>query len=75
MFSGSGKINIDYGWEIVLFKQIRDFPDGITFFEEKLNWDRYSGDHSPKVEAHLVLFNFTIIEFNIYYLHHRDSLK
>jgi hypothetical protein len=73
MFSGSGKININYGWEIVLFKRIREFSDGITFFEEKLNWDRYHGDHSPKVEAHLVLFNFTIIEFNVYYLHHRDS--
>jgi len=36
MFSGSGNINVNYGWEIVLFKQIRDFSDGITFFEEKL---------------------------------------
>jgi len=73
MFSGSGKFNIDYGWKLVLFKQIRDFSDGITFFEEKLNWDKYKGKNSPKVEAHLVLFNFTIIEFNVYYLHQYGS--
>jgi len=71
MFSGGGKINIDYGWELTLFKQMRDFSDGITFFEEKLNWDKFKGDHSPKLEAHIILFNFTIIEFTVYYLHHR----
>jgi len=71
MFSGSGKINMDYGWELTLFKQMRDFSDGITFFEEKLNWDKFKGEHSPKLEVHLILFNFTIIELTVYYLHHR----
>jgi len=73
MFSGSGKLNINYGWEITLFKQIRDFSDGILFFEERFNWDRHSKASSPKLEAHLVIFNFTIIELSINYLHHRNT--
>lgn len=66
------KINDDYGWELVLFYKYRQFSDGLTIFEKRINWDRYLGDHSPKFEIYLAVFNITIIEFNIYYLHHRN---
>jgi hypothetical protein len=68
-----GKINIDYGWEITVFHKIRNISDGIIFFEKKINWDRYLADHSPRFEIHVILFNYTIIEINIYYLHLRDN--
>jgi hypothetical protein len=67
------KINSDYGWEITVFHKIRNITDGIIFFEKKINWDRYLEDHSPRFEFHVILFNYTIIEINIYYLHHRDN--
>ena len=65
MFSGNGKINVNYGWELTLFQQVRDFTDGITFFEETLNWDRNQIKQIPKLEARLILFNFIIIEFKV----------
>jgi len=68
-----GKINSDYGWEITVFHKIRNISDGIIFFEKKINWDRYLEDHSPRFEFYVILFNYTIIEINIYYLHHRDN--
>ena len=70
-----GTINSDYGWEITVFHKIRNISDGIIFFEKKINWDRYLADHSPRFEFHVILFNYTIIEINIYYLHHRDNEK
>ncbi len=68
-----GKLNSNYGWEIALFHKIRPFSDGISIFTLKINIDRYLADHSPRFEFHFILINHTIIEFNVYYLHHRDA--
>lgn len=68
-----GTISGDYGWELTIFHKLREASDGIVFFNSIINWDRYLGDHSPRFEFHLVVFNHTIIEFNVYYLHHRDN--
>ena len=65
-----GKFNKDYGWEITLFHKLRNYSDGITFWESKINWDRYLADHSPRFQIHIILMNYTLIEVNIYYLHH-----
>lgn len=67
-----GKISTDYGWEVTVFHKLRDMSDGVIFFDGKINWDSYLADHSPRLEIHLVMFNYTIIEANVYYLHHRD---
>ena len=69
----SGKINDNYGWEVTVFHKLREASDGVIFFDGKINWDRYLADHSPRFEIHIVIFNYTIIEINIYYLHHRDD--
>jgi hypothetical protein len=45
-------------WEIQLFSLIRNFSDGITFFNFKINLDRYEDDHSPAFQIELTLFNF-----------------
>lgn len=73
MITFGRKVSNDYGWEIALFHKLRDFSDGVTFLETKINWDRYIGDHTPRFEFHLVLLNHTVIEVNVYYLHHRSS--
>ena len=73
MISLFGKINKSYGSEFVLFHKVRDFSDGLTFFEFEINWDRYLGDHNPSFEIALEIFNFMIFEFNIYYLFHRQN--
>ena len=51
------KISKDYGLEITFFHKIRDAADGLSFFEMKINWDRYLADHSPRFEFHIVLLN------------------
>jgi hypothetical protein len=67
----SGKVNDDYGCEVAVISKIREFSDGITFIELVINWDRYLADHSPIFSFRMILLNHTIIEANIYYLHHR----
>ena len=73
MITFGRKVSNDYGWEITLFHKLREFSDGVTFLETKINWDRYIGDHTPRFEFHLVLLNHTIIEVNVYYLHHTSK--
>jgi hypothetical protein len=45
-------------WEIQLFSLIRNFSDGITFFNLKTNLDLYKDDHSPSFQIELTIFNF-----------------
>lgn len=68
-----GKINKDYGWEISGLHKLRNLNDGISFIELLISWDRYLGDHTPRFEIMFMLLNYKILEFNIYYLHHRDE--
>lgn len=69
-----GQLTSNYGWEISWFNKIRDFSDGVIFFEFTVNWDRFLADHSPKFQLLWIVANYTIIEFNIYYLHHREEI-
>ena len=66
-------ITKNYGFEFVAFNKIREFKDGITFFEFILNLDLYKADHSPKLQFSLMVCNWMIFEMNIYNLHHRDE--
>ena len=56
-FTLNGGIGKDWFWEIQLFSFIRSFKDGITFFEFKLNWDRYEDEHKPAFQIELTVFN------------------
>jgi hypothetical protein len=71
MNTTGGKLSQDYGWEITILHKLRAFSDGLSLLELRINWDRYLADHTPRFELHLVLLNITIVELNIYYLHHR----
>lgn len=44
-------------FEIQLLARIREFRDGITFFEIKVNWDRFVDEHSPAFQLELTFFN------------------
>jgi hypothetical protein len=44
-------------WEIQIFSKVRDFSDGISLFNFKINWDRYEDSHSPKFEIELDFLN------------------
>ena len=52
-----GKLYKNTHWEIQLFSLIRDFKDGITFFEFKINLDVYESEHSPAFQVELTIFN------------------
>ncbi len=68
------KLTSNYGVELALFHKIREYSDGVSFWNAKINWDRYLSDHTPRFEFHLAMLNYTIIEFNVYYLYHREEL-
>jgi hypothetical protein len=63
-------INEDYAVELTLLHHYRDFSDGLSVVEFDCNFDWYDGDHCPKFDLSLRLFNWTIFEFNIYNRHH-----
>jgi hypothetical protein len=67
------EINNDYAWEVYLLHKYREFSDGIEFFNFNINWDRYLADHRPQFVIKLVLCNFVLLEFSIYYKHHRNE--
>ena len=68
------QLNENYAWELSALHMLRQFNDGITFFDFNVNWDRYLTDHTPRFEMTLVVFNFKVFEFNVYYKWHRDGL-
>ncbi len=52
-----GKLYKSWTYEIQLFAIIRNFADGITFFNLKINLDRYEGYHTPSFQIEFVFFN------------------
>lgn len=59
--------------EWAFFNKIRQFSDGVTFFEFKINMDLFKGDHNPKFGIELLLLNWMIMEINFYNPNHIDS--
>ena len=73
IFCDGIKLNKNYGFDWCLFTKIRSFNDGITWFNLICEYDKYLSDHKPSFQFHLCILNYTIIELEIYYLHHRDE--
>jgi hypothetical protein len=74
MLNFNGGINKNYGWELGIGNICRRIKDGVNIIEFQINWDRYEGNHSPRFEIYFTIFNCKIIEFSIYYLHHRNNV-
>ncbi len=66
-------INEDYAIDLTLLHRYRDFADGLSVIEFDCNFDWYDGDHCPKADICLRLFNWTIFEFNVYNVNHADD--
>ena len=66
-------IKSDYASSLTFFRKVRDWSDGITFFNLEVNWDKYLSDHSPYFRIRLTVLNHILIEFEIYYKYHRDE--
>jgi hypothetical protein len=64
--------NSKFAWELCMFHKLREWSDGLSLFECKVNYDKYVGDHTPRFEIFLVLFNYTILDFSIYNIYHED---
>jgi len=70
MFLGGFKISKNYAFDYMLFHKVRNFKDGVTFFDFECNLDLFKGHHNPKFNLSLFLFNYTIFEFEIYNVNH-----
>lgn len=59
-------------WEILFFYKLRQFKDGVSFFEFKINLDLYDPleyvkfYYKPSFNIHLVVFNYTVFDLSIY---------
>ncbi len=81
MWYSCGNNNMIYGFNLTkeysldfgLFYKVRNFKDGITFFEFLFNLDLYKADHNPQIRFNLVVFNFTIFDITLYNIRHYDS--
>jgi hypothetical protein len=62
-----------YSFDIDLFRVIRSYKDGITFFEFIINLDLYESDHKPAFNVLLIIFNLKIIELEIYNIYHKKK--
>jgi len=60
--------NITKKWALDcgLFYKVRNFKDGITFFEFLINLDLYKRDHNPQFKLNLIVFNFIIFDIILY---------
>lgn len=43
--------------ELQLLAPIRFFRDGVTFFEFKINFDRWKSEHTPAFQIELTILN------------------
>jgi len=67
------KISKNYALEFYITHLIRALSDGLTFFEFKVNLDRYYGDHCPRFEVYLILCNIMVFEARIYNINHMEK--
>ena len=56
--------------ELTLFNKIRNFSDGVDFFNLSITMDTYKGDHTPRFTFLLTILNVNIIELCCYNIHH-----
>ena len=56
-FTANGDLWKDWFWEVQLFAIVRNVEDGITFFEFKMNWDKFESEHTPAFQVELTMFN------------------
>jgi len=67
-----GKLPFNLNWELVVFHKLREWRDGVSFFELKINLDRYDPleyikfKYHPRLDIHFVALNYTIFEFEVY---------
>lgn len=65
----------NYALDFTAFHSIRTFRDGITFAQILLNLDLFKCDHNPQFTFSVFLFNFKIIEINIYNVNHTYNMS
>lgn len=69
------RITENFALDICGFYTYRSFKDGISFLELNINFDKYKADHNPKFQINLRIFNFTILEVDIYNVNHVEQEK
>jgi len=66
------KLSKNYAIELSLFNIVRDFSDGISFFEFEINLDLFEDDHKPSFDIYLMIFNCMIFQFWVYNVNHKN---
>ena len=72
MFHWSLKLSKNYALDLSCLHIIRELNDGLTYFEAKINYDKYIGDHNPSITIILIILNLKIFEINTYNVNHTN---
>ena len=70
MISLSSKISKNFALEINGLYKIRNFKDGVDFFELYAKLDLFKEDHKPSFQFWFEIFNFLILDIHIYNINH-----
>jgi len=73
MLGFSKAIGKNYAIDFIFLHKLRDFKDGITFLNFDMDLDLYEGDHNPQFDFLFCIFNYTLIEINLYNVNHVSS--
>lgn len=73
MLSSSVRINKKYAIDLAGLYKVRNFNDGVSFLEPKINLDIYIGDHNPKFEISLVILNVMVFQIVFYNVNHKEE--
>jgi len=74
MIGCSIRLSRNYALDFTAFHSIRAFQDGITFARISLNLDLFECNHNPQFTFSVFLFNFKIIEIDIYNVNHAYNM-
>lgn len=75
MICWHGLVNKNFAWELTFAHKIRYFKDGISFLDLSISASWFLGDHQPSFGLHLIILNWTILEFRVYNIKHVEEIE
>jgi len=60
------KISKTHFFALTMFHKVREFSDGVTFINFETSLDLYEMEHNPQFRVLFMLFNYTVLELEIY---------
>lgn len=67
------KLTENYAVDLTVLDRVREYRDGIDFIEVVSALHLYRGDHNPRWECRIGLWNWTLVGIEVYNVNHADA--